>query len=120
MPVVRRPATRTRSITRSAASSSITGATDPSGYTWNFSGNIWSYTILVTRRKDDGNNVTYDAPTANVLTSSGAVDATQYVNCSSAVPSDGFSCSAPGPGASSDVGSRERHEPAVPSVHPGR
>jgi hypothetical protein len=79
----------------------IAGATDPSGYTWNFSGNIWSYTILVTRRNDDGNNVTYGAPTANVLTSSGAVDATQYVNCSSFVPSDGFSCSAPGPGASS-------------------
>ncbi len=79
---------------------SITGATAPSGYTWNFTGNIWSYTILVTRRKDDGNNVTYGAPTANVLNSSGAVDATQYVNCSSAVPSDGFSCSAPGPGGS--------------------
>ena len=74
--------------------------TDPSGYTWNFSGNIWSYTIIVTRRKDDGNNVTYGAPTANVLTGSGAVDATQYVNCSSAVPSDGFGCSDPGPGAS--------------------
>jgi hypothetical protein len=71
--------------------------TDPSGYSWNFSGNIWSYTIVVTRRKDDGNNVTYEAPTANVLTPSGAVDATQYVNCSSAVPSDGFGCSAPGP-----------------------
>jgi hypothetical protein len=80
---------------------SISGATDPSGYSWNFSGNIWSYTILVTRRKDDGNNVTYEAPTANVLNSSGAVDGTQYVNCSSAVPSDGFGCSAPGPGASS-------------------
>ena len=80
---------------------SITGATDPSGYTWNFSGNIWSYTILVARRKDNGNNITYGAPTANVLTASGAVDATQYVNCSSAVPSDGFGCSAPGPGASS-------------------
>ncbi len=79
----------------------VSGATDPSGYTWNFSGNIWSYTILVTRRKDIGNNVTYEAPTANVLTSSGAVDGTQYVNCSSAVPSDGFGCSAPGPGASS-------------------
>jgi hypothetical protein len=76
-----------------------TGATetDPSGYSWNFSGNIWSYTIVVTRRKDNGNNVTYEAPTANVLTASGAVDATQYVNCSSAVPSDGFGCSAPGP-----------------------
>ena len=80
---------------------SISGATDPSGYSWNFSGNIWSYTILVTRRKDNGNNVTYGAPTANVLNGSGAVDATQYVNCSSAVPSDGFGCSAPGPGASS-------------------
>jgi hypothetical protein len=79
----------------------ISGATDPSGYTWNFSGNIWSYTIIVTRRNDDGNNVTYGAATANVLKSSGAVDTTQYVNCSSVVPSDGFSCSAPGPGASS-------------------
>jgi hypothetical protein len=78
-----------------------TTETDPSGYSWNFSGNIWSYTIIVTRRKDNGNNVSYEAPTANVLTSSGAVDATQYVNCSSAVPSDGFSCSAPGPGGSS-------------------
>ena len=77
------------------------GATDPSGYSWNFSGNIWSYTIVVTRRKDNGSNVTYEAPTANVLNSSGAIDPTQYVNCSSAVPSDGFSCSAPGPGASS-------------------
>ncbi len=81
--------------------SSISGATDPSGYSWNFSGNIWSYAIVVTRRKDDGNNVSYGAPTANVLNSSGAVDGTQYVNCSSAVPSDGFSCSAPGPGATS-------------------
>lgn len=80
---------------------SITGATAPSGYTWNFSGNIWSYTIVVTRRKDNGNNVTYEAPTANILNSSGTVDATQYVNCSSAVPSDGFGCSAPGPGGSS-------------------
>jgi hypothetical protein len=78
----------------------ISGATDPSGYSWNFSGNIWSYTIIVTRRKDNGNNVSYEAPTANVLTSSGTVDATQYVNCSSAVPSDGFGCSAPGPGGS--------------------
>jgi hypothetical protein len=81
--------------------SSISGATDPSGYTWNFSGNIWSYTIIVTRRQDKGNNVTYEAPTANLLTPASGVDATQYVNCSSAVPSDGFSCSAPGPGASS-------------------
>jgi hypothetical protein len=79
----------------------ISGATDPSGYSWNFTGNIWSYTIVVTRRKDNGNNVTYEAPTANVLSSSGAVDSTQYVNCSSSVPSDGFSCSAPGPGATS-------------------
>lgn len=76
------------------------GATDPSGYSWNFAGNIWSYTIVVTRRKDNGSNVTYEAPTANVLTSAGAIDATQYVNCSSSVPSDGFNCSAPGPGAS--------------------
>jgi len=79
----------------------ISGATSPSGYTWDFSGNIYSYTILVTRRKDDGNNVTYGAPTATVLTSAGAVDPTQYVNCSSIVPSDGFGCTAPGPGASS-------------------
>jgi hypothetical protein len=84
-----------------ACASSISGATTESGYTWNFSGNIWSYTIIVTRRKDDGNNVTYEAPTANVLNGSGAVDSTQYVNCSSAVPSDGFGCSDPGPGASS-------------------
>jgi len=80
---------------------SINGATDPSGYTWNFSGDIWSYAIIVTRRKDNGNNVTYEAPTANLFTPSGAADGTQYVNCSSAVPSDGFSCSAPGPGAGS-------------------
>jgi hypothetical protein len=79
----------------------LSGATDESGYTWNFSGNIWSYTILVTRRNDDGNNVTYEAPTANVVTASGAPDNTQYVNCSSAIPSDGFGCSDPGPGASS-------------------
>lgn len=78
-----------------------TTETDPSGYSWNFSGNIWSYTIVITRRKDNGNNVTYEAPTANVLTSSGAVDTTQDVSCSSAIPSDGFSCSAPGPGATS-------------------
>jgi len=83
------------------ASSIAPGATDPSGYSWNFSGNIWSYAIIVTRRRDNGSNLSYDAPTANVLTGSGALDATQYVNCSSAVPSDGFSCSAPGPGASS-------------------
>lgn len=82
------------------ASAINAGATDPSGYSWNFSGDIWSYTIVVTRRKDNGSNVTYEAPTANVLTNSGALDATQYVNCSSAVPGDGFSCSAPGPGAS--------------------
>jgi hypothetical protein len=78
----------------------IAGATDPSGYTWNFTGNIWSYTIIVTRRNDDGNNVTYGAPTANVYTSTGTLDSTQYVNCSSAIPSDGFGCSDPGPGAS--------------------
>jgi len=84
-----------------ACASSISGATDPSGYTWNFSGNIWSYTIIVTRRNDNGNNVTYEAPTANAVTPSGATDATQYINCSSSVPSDGFSCSAPGPGGSS-------------------
>jgi hypothetical protein len=99
--------------------SSLPGATDPSGYSWNFSGNIWSYTIVVTRRKDNDNNVTYEAPTANVLTSSGAVDATQYVNCSSAVPSDGFSCSAPGPGAttSSDLsnGSSPAYLPFIPA-----
>lgn len=79
----------------------IAGATDPSGYTWDFSGDIWSYTILVTRRNDIGNNVTYDAPNATVLTPAGAVDATQYVNCSSVVPSDGFGCTDPGPRASS-------------------
>jgi hypothetical protein len=80
---------------------SISGATDPTGYSWNFSGNIWSYAIVVTRRNDKGNNISYGAPTATILNSSGAVDTTQYVNCASAVPSDGFSCSAPGPGASS-------------------
>ncbi len=74
-------------------------ATSQSGYTWNFSGNIWSYAIVVTRRNDDGNNVTYGAPTANVL-SGGVVDNREYVNCSSFVPSDGFTCTAPGPGAS--------------------
>jgi hypothetical protein len=79
----------------------IVGATDPSGYTWAFTGNIWSYTVVITRRTDDGNNVTYASSTANVLNSAGAVDATQYVNCSSAVPSDGFGCSDPGPAASS-------------------
>jgi hypothetical protein len=75
------------------------GAISPSGYTFDFSGNIWSYTIVVTRRKDNNNNVTYEAPTANVLTSAGVVDPTQYVNCQSFVPSDGFGCTAPGPGA---------------------
>jgi hypothetical protein len=98
---------------------SVTGATDPTGYTWNFSGNIWSYTILVTRRNDDGNNVTYEAPTANVLTSSGAVDGTQYVNCSSFVPSDGFGCTAPGPGASSSTdlanGTNPPYLPYIPA-----
>jgi hypothetical protein len=79
----------------------IIGAKDPSGYTWDFSGDIWSYTILDTRRRDIGNNVTYDAPTATVLTPTGAVDATQYVNCSSFVPSDGFGCTDPGPRATS-------------------
>ena len=64
----------------------LAGATNPTGYNWAFSGDIWSYSIIVTRRNDDNNNVTYEAPTANVLTSSGAVDATQYVNCSSFVP----------------------------------
>lgn len=83
-----------------SCAAALPGATDPSGYSWAFSGNIWSYTIVVTRRNDDGNNVTYEAPTANVLTGAGVVDSTQYVNCSSVVPSDGFGCSAPGPGAS--------------------
>lgn len=98
---------------------SITNATDPSGYTWNFTGNIWSYTIVVTRRKDDGNNVTYEAPAANILNSSGAADTTQYVNCSSSVPSDGFSCSAAGPGASSPSdlanGSNPPYLPYIPA-----
>ena len=96
----------------------ITGATAQSGYSWNFSGNIWSYAIVVTRRNDDGNNVTYEAPTANVLTSSGAVDATQYVNCSSFVPSDGFTCSDPGPGATgSDLanGSKPLYSQYIPA-----
>ncbi len=97
----------------------ITGATDPSGYTWNFTGNIWSYAIVVTRRNDDGNNVTYGAPTANVLTSSGSIDSTQYVNCSSFVPSDGFTCSAPGPDGSttSDLanGSNPPYQSFIPA-----
>ena len=97
---------------------SITGATDPSGYSWNFTGNVWSYTIVVTRRKDNANNVTYEAPTANVLDSSGAVDTTQYVNCSSSVPSDGFSCSAPGPGASSPTDLANGTNPAYLSYIP--
>jgi hypothetical protein len=104
----------------SCGSAISAGATDPSGYSWNFSGNIWSYTIVITRRKDSGSNVTYEAPTANVLTSSGAVDATQYVNCSSSVPSDGFSCSAPGPGASttSDLanGTSPPYLPYIPAL----
>ncbi len=85
---------------RFSCTPAIAGATDPPGYTWNFTGNIWSYVIVVTRRNDDGDNLSYGAPTANVLASSGAVDGTQYVNCSSFVPSDGFTCAAPGPGAS--------------------
>ncbi len=101
-----------------SCASAISGATDPSGYSWNFSGNIWSYTIVVTRRNDDGNNVTYEAPTANVLTGSGAVDPTQYVNCSSAVPSDGFSCSAPGPGASSSSDLANGTNPAYAAYIP--
>ena len=101
------------------ASAIAAGATDPSGYSWNFSGNIWSYTIVVTRRRDNGSNVSYEAPTANVLTGSGALDATQYVNCSSTVPSDGFSCSAPGPGASSAAdlanGTNPPYSPFIPA-----
>lgn len=85
---------------RFTCASTISSATDPTGYSWNFSGNIWSYTIVVTRRKDDGSNISYEAPTANIFTGSGAVDTSEFVNCSSSVPSDGFSCSAPGPGAS--------------------
>jgi hypothetical protein len=77
------------------------GAINSTGYTFDFSGNIWSFTIVVTRRNDNNNNITYESPTANVLTSAGAVDATQYVNCQSFVPSDGFGCTDPGPGASS-------------------
>lgn len=76
-------------------------ATDPTGYSWNYTGNIWSYTITVTRQNDDGNNLTFNAPTATVYSSPGVVDATQYVNCASSIPSDGFNCSAPGPGATS-------------------
>jgi hypothetical protein len=97
----------------------ITNATAPTGYSWYFTGNIWSYTIIVTRRNDDGNNVTYEAPTANILNASGAVDGTQYVNCSSSVPSDGFSCSAPGPGATSASdfanGSNPPYVPYIPA-----
>lgn len=103
----------------SCASAIAAGATDPSGYSWNFSGNIWSYTIIVSRRKDNGSNVTYEAPTANVLTSAGAIDGTQYVNCTSSVPSDGFSCSAPGPEAStiSDLanGTNPPYLPYIPA-----
>jgi hypothetical protein len=99
--------------------SAVNGATDPSGYTWNFSGNIWSYTIIVTRRKDNGDNVTYATPTPTIFNSAGAVDGTQYVNCSSAIPSDGFSCSAPGPGAStaSDLanGTSPAYSPFIPA-----
>jgi len=83
-----------------SCSSLSPSATSPSGYTWNYDGNIWSYSIIVTRRTQDGNNVTYNAPTANVLASSGALDASQDVNCSSFVPSDGFNCTTPGPNIS--------------------
>jgi hypothetical protein len=97
----------------------IENGTPPTGYNWNFSGNVWSYTIIVTRRQDDGNNVSYEAPTANVLNSSGAVDATQYVNCSSAVPSDGFSCSAPGPGANTPSDLANGTSPAYLAIPAG-
>ena len=83
-------------------------------------GDIWSYTIVVTRRNDDNNNVTYEAPTANVLTPAGAVDTTQYVNCSSFVPSDGFGCYRSRPGRYHCLGPGQRHKPALSAVHPGR
>jgi hypothetical protein len=79
-----------------SCSSLSPGATSPSGYNWNYDGNIYSFSIIVTRRNQDGNNVTYNAPSATVLNASG-VDPNQDVNCSSFVPSDGFNCTAPGP-----------------------
>jgi hypothetical protein len=103
-----------------SCAAALPGATNPSGYNWAFSGNIWSYTIVVTRHNDDGNNVTYEAPTANVLNGAGVVDATQYVNCSSFVPSDGFGCSDPGPGANtaSDL-ANGTNPPYTQSIPPG-
>ncbi len=97
----------------------ITGGTADSGYTWNFTGDIWSYAIAVTRRNDDGDNVTYEAPTANVLTSPGVVDGSQYVNCSSFIPSDGFTCTDPGPGASTQSDLANGTNPAYLSYIPG-
>lgn len=92
------------------------GATAPSPYTWQFDGNIWSYAIVVTRRNNDGANVTYNAPTANVLNfTTGAVDPSQYVNCTSFVPSDGFTCTDPGPNGSSASALSGGYKASIPA-----
>ncbi len=92
------------------------GATPPSPYTWQFDGNIWSYAVVVTRRNNNGANVTYNAPTANVLSfTTGAVDASQYVNCSSFVPSDGFTCTDPGPNGSSASALSGGYKASIPA-----
>ncbi len=95
------------------------GATSPSGYNWVFDGNIYSYTIIVTRRRDDGANVTYNSPTATIL-NSGAVDLNADVNCTSFTPSDGFNCAAPGPNpTAATLGTYERTIQAGETVQGG-
>jgi hypothetical protein len=95
------------------------GATSPSGYNWLFDGNIYSYTIIVTRRKDDGSNVTYASPVATIL-NAGGVDLNADVNCTSFTPSDGFNCAAPGPNPSAaTLGTYEKSIAAGDTVQGG-
>ncbi len=105
-----RPATQTRSTTSSAARRRSPVRPTRRATRWNFTGNIWSYTILVTRRNDDGNNVTYEAPTANVLTSSGAVDAHPVRQLLELRPERRLRLHRSRPGSVEHVGSGQRHE----------
>ena len=102
-----------------SCSSISPGATSPSGYNWLFDGNIYSYSIIVTRRKDDGSNVTYASPTPTIL-SAGNADLNADVNCTSFTPSDGFNCAAPGPNpTAATLGTYERSIAAGDTVQGG-
>jgi hypothetical protein len=86
-------------------------ANDPSGksndepnlldYTFSCDTDISSYTIIVSRLKDDGGNIDDYSPTASVVypspysidpALSGTVSSTEAVDCGGAIPSDGINC----------------------------